>query len=209
MNVFFYILVFAGSFLVDVIPFIGPPAWTVMVFLQLKYDLNIWTVLVFGVVGSALGRYMYSIYIKRFSTKYLKEQKAEDMLFIGSRLAEKKWKVLLFVLVYTLIPVPTTPLFTASGIAGVRPLYIMPAFFTGKFASDALMIVTGNYVVKNLSVISSGLLSWHSLIGTGVGLLLICLFFFIDWRTLLTDKKIKLNFRIWKSRSLIKMRQLR
>jgi membrane protein YqaA with SNARE-associated domain len=198
MNIIFYIFVFAGSFLVDIIPFVGPPAWTVMVFLQLKYNLNIWTVLLIGVAGSALGRYVYSVYIKRLSDKYLKEQKNADLLFIGSRLARKRWNVQLFVLLYTLMPVPTTPLFTASGVAGIRPLHIMPAFFTGKFASDALMISTGNYVMKNLSSISHGLLNWHTLLGTGVGLLLIGLFFFIDWGKLLIEKKLSLSFRIWK-----------
>ena len=198
MNVIFYIWVFVGSFLVDIIPFVGPPAWTVMVILQLKYDLNIWTVLLVGVAGSALGRYVYSVYIKRLSGKFLREQKNADLLFIGSRLARKRWKVQLFVLLYTLMPVPTTPLFTASGVAGIRPLHIMPAFFTGKFASDALMISTGNYVVKNLSAISSGLLSWRTLLGTGAGLLLVCLFFFIDWEKLLVEKRLHLSFRIWR-----------
>ena len=198
MALFFYILVFAGSFLVDVIPFIGPPSWTVMVFLQVKFGLNIWLVLLLGVTGSALGRYSYSIYIRHLSNRLIRQEKTEDLLFIGSRLASKGWKVQLFVLLYTLIPVPTTPLFTASGVASVRPLHIMPAFFTGKFVSDALMISTGNYVAANFSAFTHGLYSWQSLLGTSAGILLILLFFFINWQKLLVEKKFKLHFRIWK-----------
>lgn len=198
MTVLIYILVFAGSFLVDLIPFVGPPAWTVMAFLQINYHLNIWLVLLPGVTGSALGRYLYSVYIRRLSDRYIKEQKNADLQFIGSRLASNGWKVQLFVLLYTLIPVPTTPLFTASGVAQIRPLHIMPAFFTGKFVSDALMISTGNFVVQNIASVSQGILSWHGLLGTAVGLLLIGLFFFLDWKKLMMEKKLGFSFRIWK-----------
>src|SRR5438105_1211943 len=59
----FYLLVFVASLIVDIIPFIGPPAWTVMVFLQLKFHLNIWWVLLAGVSGSTIGRYILTLYI--------------------------------------------------------------------------------------------------------------------------------------------------
>lgn len=198
MEVLIYILVFIASFLVDVIPFVGPPAWTVMVFFQIKFDLNTWVVLLFGVSGSALGRYLYSVYIKFLSNRFIKEEKNADLHFLGSKLSGTGWKVQVFVLVYTLIPVPTTPLFTASGVARIRPLHIMPVFFIGKFISDAVMVLTGDYVATNISSILRGLLTWQSLIGTAVGLLIISMFFFIDWRYLLLEKKLKIRFHIWK-----------
>ena len=198
MTLFYYILVFIASFLVDVIPFIGPPAWTVMIFLQLKFGLNSWMVLLIGVTGSAIGRYSYSVYVHHLSKKYITEQKNADMAFIGNRLASRGWKVHLFVLIYTLIPIPSTPLFTASGVAKISPLHIMPAFFTGKFISDAAMIFTGNYVAENIDSIAKGMISWQSITGTALGLVLISLFFFINWQKLLVEKKLRLSFNIWK-----------
>jgi hypothetical protein len=70
-----YALVFLGSFLVDLIPVMGPPAWIVMVFLQVRFDLNVWAVLLIGVPGSALGRYCMSVYIPKISDKILKARK--------------------------------------------------------------------------------------------------------------------------------------
>ena len=64
-----YCLVFVASLLVDSIPFVGPPAWTVMVFFQMRYGLDIWTVLAIGVPGSAVGRYIYSLYVPFLSHK--------------------------------------------------------------------------------------------------------------------------------------------
>jgi hypothetical protein len=198
VSILIYFLVFLASFLVDVIPFIGPPAWTVMVFFQIRFQLNIWMVLFFGVTGSAIGRYCYSVYVKWLSNRFIKEEKNHDLGFLGERLSKNGWKVQLFVLIYTLIPVPTTPLFTATGVAGIRPLHIMPAFFVGKFISDAAMVLTGNYVARNITSIAHGFFSWQSLIGTVLGLFVISMFFFIDWHKMLLERKLKLSFHIWK-----------
>ncbi len=198
MNILIYFLVFIGSLIVDIVPFIGPPAWTVMVFFQVRFRLNVWLVLIIGVPGSAIGRYLYSSYIHRLSDRFIKPQKNEDLVFIGRKLEKRGWRVQLFVLLYTLMPLPSTPLFTAAGIARIKTIYIIPAFFVGKFISDAIMVITGDYIAHNVASIIHGLLSWKSLVGTILGSLVICLFLFTNWRKLLEEKKISLSFNIWK-----------
>lgn len=198
MNILIYILVFLASLLVDIVPFIGPPAWMVMVFFQMRFGLNIWIVLVVGVTGSAIGRYLYSVYIYLLSRHFIKPQKNEDLQFIGGKLASKGWRVQLFVFLYTLIPLPSTPLFTAAGCARIKTIYLIPAFFAGKFISDSIMVLAGDYVAHNIDSIVNGLLSWKAIAGTVLGLILICIFLFTNWRKLLQEKKFTLNFNIWK-----------
>lgn len=193
-----YFLVFIAALLVDVIPFVGPPAWTVMVFFQMRYNLDIWTVLAFGVPGSAVGRYLYSRYVPYLSHKFIKHEKNEDVRFIGSRLNHNKWKTRAFVVLYTLMPLPSTPLFTAAGMARVNAINIIPSFLIGKYISDAIMVFAGDYFAKNAGSIVSGMLSWKTISGTLLGLALILTFLFIDWRTLLMEKKLRLHFNIWK-----------
>jgi membrane protein YqaA with SNARE-associated domain len=193
-----YLLVFLLSFLVDLIPFIGPPAWTVMVYCQIKYDLDVWIVLIVGVVGSTLGRYLLALYMPYISAKMLSRKKDEDLQFLGRKLSGRKWQVQFFVLLYTLIPVPTTPLFTALGMARINPLSIVPAFMVGKFASDAIMVHAGKFAAENMEKLIHGLLSWKTILGTVFGLILLALFLFIDWRTLLEHKKLRFSFSIWK-----------
>src|SRR6185503_19553714 len=89
------------------IPVSGPPAWTVMVFFLVKFDLNPWGVLLAGVPGSAVGRYMMSLYVSKVSGKLLKPRKNEDLEFLGKKLGQKRWRSWLFVLIYTLMPLPT------------------------------------------------------------------------------------------------------
>lgn len=193
-----YLLVFVASILVDLLPFIGPPAWTVMVLLQVHYGLNIWWVLVAGVIGSTLGRYTLSKYMPWLSDRYIKADKNADLKFIGDKLSRKSWQIQLFVLVYTLTPMSSTPIFTAAGMARIPSIRIIPAFFVGKFVSDMVMVMAGDYVVQNSRSIFEGLLTWQSILTILPGLLIIAGPLFIDWRVLLEEKKFRLNFHIWK-----------
>ena len=194
----YYLSVFAAAFLVDLLPFFGPPAWTVMVFFQMKFELNIWLVLIFGVFGSALGRYVLFLYIPYLSERYIKVEKNEDLHFIGNKLAEKGWKIQAFVFLYTLMPLPTTTLFSAAGIAKIKAIYIVPTFLVGKFLSDLLMVFTGDYVDNNTASFLKGFLTWKSLSGIALGIFILCMLLFIDWRKLLIEKKFTLNFHILK-----------
>jgi membrane protein YqaA with SNARE-associated domain len=183
---------------VDIIPFVGPPAWTVMVFFQLQYQLDVWGVLIAGVIGSTIGRLLMTLYIPFFSEKFINKRKDGDLKYLGEKLSGNKFKVLLFVFIYTLIPVPTTPLFTAIGMARLKPYNIIIPFFIGKFISDALMVYAGKFAVKNTENLLHGFLSWKTITGTFLSICLILIFLFIDWTTFIKDKRIILRFHIWK-----------
>ena len=58
-----YGLVFIASILVDCIPVFAPPAWTLMILIMLKFDLNPWVVAVFGTAGTVCGRLIFVTYI--------------------------------------------------------------------------------------------------------------------------------------------------
>lgn len=195
---FTYALVFFASLLVDLVPFFGPPAWMVMVFFQIKYDLNIWWVLFSGVLGSALGRYLLALYMPYLGSKVLNEHKDEDMKFLGAKMDNNFWKTQAFVIFYTLLPVPSTPLFTVVGLSKMNPLRVIIAFFTGKFLSDALMVYAGKFAAENIDSLINGLLSWRTISGVVLGIILVFIILFIDWRTLLQKKKFRLSFNIWK-----------
>ena len=164
----------------------------------MRYGLNIWFVLVAGVIGSTLGRYALSRYMPWLSDRYIKVEKNNDLKFIGQKLSTKGWQVQLFVLVYTLTPMSSTPLFTAAGMARMKPMQIIPAFFVGKFISDTVMVMAGDYVAQNSKTIFKGLLSWQNFLTIFPAILIICIPLFIDWRLLFEKKKFRLNFHIWK-----------
>lgn len=193
-----YILVFICSMAVDIMPFPLPPAFTVMIFLQLFFKLNTWAVILIGVAGSVVGRYILTLYIPKISGKIFNPSKNEDVRYLGNKLKEKGWKSHLVILLYSLLPLPTTPLFIAGGMANMKPHYIIPGFFVGKLISDSIAVFMGKYAEENTQDLLEGMVNWQSITGLIVGVLLLCLLLFIDWRTLFQKKKIKLRFQIWK-----------
>ena len=193
-----YLLVFIGAFLFDVVPFPFPPAFTIMIFLQIMFDLNIWWVIVVGVAGSILGRYILTLYIPFLAGKIFKRTKNEDVEFLGKKMKEKGWKSQMVIIAYSLLPLPTTPLFLAGGMAKLKPLYIIPAFFIGKFISDTVTVHLGKYASEHTKSILEQASSWKSITSLAAGLLLICALLFIDWRSLIQKKKFQIKFKIWK-----------
>src|ERR1017187_10043685 len=96
-----YVWVFIGSMLVDIIPRPLPPAFTIMIFLQIKFHLHIGVVIVCGVAGSILGRYILTLYIPKLSGRLFKRAKNEDIQFLGKKLKQKGWKSQLSILAYS------------------------------------------------------------------------------------------------------------
>jgi uncharacterized membrane protein YdjX (TVP38/TMEM64 family) len=193
-----YVLVFVGAFIFDVVPIPFPPAFSIMVFLQIMFGLNIWWVVVLGVAGSILGRYVLTLYIPLLADKIFKPQKNKEVQFLGEKMQEKGWKSQLLILTYSLLPLPTTPLFLAGGMARLKPIQMIPAFFVGKFISDAVAVHLGNFAAKNVQELINASLSWKSISSLILGILLIAALLFIDWFALLEKKKFVLNFKIWK-----------
>ena len=193
-----YLLVFLGAFLFDVVPFPFPPAFTIMLALQLTFHLDIWLVIPLGVIGSVLGRYVLTLYIPFIAKRFFTVSKNEDVQFLGNKMKEHKWKGQAVVLAYSLLPLPTTPLFLGAGMAGISALYIIPAFFIGKFTSDTIALHIGRYASENVDSILRGSLSWKSITSAGIFVVLLFSLLFIDWRALIQRKKFILKFSIWK-----------
>lgn len=194
-----YLLVFLGSVLVDIVPIPLPPAFTIMILLQIIFDLDIWVTLVFGVAGSILGRYILASYIPKISGRIFKPAKNEDIQFLGAKM-NNGWKGQLGILAYSLMPLPTTPLFIAAGIAKIKPWFIIAPFIIGKVISDAIALISGKYATDNAKEIANGFITWKSVSAMALGLFFLFVLLFLDWRTLLLKKKLIFKFDIWKTR---------
>jgi len=193
-----YGVVFLAALAVDIIPLLAPPAWTIAVFLLVRFHLNPLIVLLLCASGSTLGRYLMSLYIPRFANLFIKRRKTDELEFLGKKLSQSLWQSWLFVLIYAVTPLSTTALFMAAGVAKVKPSHMLPPFFCGKFLSDAIMIFTGLYAANNFKNIVNGIYSPKAIVMLALGLVVIAWFLFLDWRALLQQKKFKFNFKIWK-----------
>ena len=193
-----YFATFLASLASDSLPIIGPPVWTIMVFMQLKFDLNPWLVVLVGVPGSVLGRYGLSLYSTKFLRKFITRTKANEIEFVGRKLNGSLWKTWPFVLVYSLLPLSTTALFFASGLARIKPIQVLPPFFVGKFISDAVMLFSSSFAIQQVNQPGFNLLSAKSLTVILSSVVVIAAFLFLDWRRLLERKQLRLDFHVWR-----------
>src|SRR5664280_2828929 len=193
-----YGVVFLAALAVDIIPLLAPPAWTIAVFLLVKFRLNPFIVLLLCASGSTLGRYLTSLYMPRFAGLFIKRHKTDELEFLGKKLSQSLWQSWLFVFIYSVTPLSTTALFTAAGVGKVKPSHTVPPFFCGKFLSDAVMIFTGLYAAANFEDLVHGSFSPKAIVMLVIGFVVIGGFLFLDWRALLQRKKFRINFRIWK-----------
>ncbi|SHG38908.1 membrane protein DedA, SNARE-associated domain [Flavobacterium segetis] len=191
-----YLLVFLGALLFDIVPFPFAPAFTIMVFFQILFDLNVWSVIIIGVAGSVLGRYILLLYAPLMAVKYLKQSRNEDIKFLGDKMNENKWKGILVVLAYSLLPLPTTPLFLGAGISKIKPLYIIAPFLIGKFTSDSIALHLGKFASDNQQNIIDNIFSWQSIASFILGFVMLFCLFFINWRALIQTKKLAFDFKI-------------
>jgi membrane protein YqaA with SNARE-associated domain len=193
-----YLIVFMGAMLMDITPLPLPPAFTVMIIFQVVFGLPVWPVIVVGVAGSIIGRAVLSMYIPSVSHRIFNDKENEDIRFLGNKLKSNGWRSQAFILFYTLMPLPSTPLFIAGGMARMRVAQIIPAFCIGKVTSDTIAVMAGKYAAANTRAMLNGLLSMKSFIGLGIGILFISALLFIDWRSLLQEKKLHVRFNIWR-----------
>src|SRR4051812_2813981 len=140
-----YLLVFLAALVVDTIPVFAPPAWTVLVLLLLVFHLNPWLVVIIGVTGSTLGRYLLSLYIPKVSSALVNRRENENLRYVGRKLSQAPMPAMTFIFLYTLTPLSTTALFTAAGMASVNRWRILPPFFCGRLITDGAIVYTGKY----------------------------------------------------------------
>ncbi len=193
-----YLLVFLGALLFDIAPFPFLPAFTIMLFLQIVFQLDVWLVIMTGLLGSVLGRYILLLYAPLIANKYIKASKNKDIEFLGEKMKENIWKGQMVILAYSLLPLPTTPLFLGAGISKLDAKYIIPWFLLGKFVSDSVLLHAGKFASENTQSIIDNALSWESIASLFLSLLMLFGLFFINWRALIQKKQFVLNFKIWK-----------
>jgi membrane protein YqaA with SNARE-associated domain len=199
MTALAYLLVCVSSFLVDCIPIFAPPAWMVMLLIMIKFELNPWIVVTVGTAGTVSGRMFYTTYIVPWvGRRALGNSKQEDLEFVGRKLSGQFWPVFLFVFVYALLPLSTTALFTVAGLAKVKKTFVIPPFFLGNLIGDGFLLVSGRYVINNIGDLYKGSLEPKNLLLMAIGLAVMLVVLFLDWRELLENKQLHFKLAFWR-----------
>jgi membrane protein YqaA with SNARE-associated domain len=193
-----YLASFGAALLVDTIPVFAPPAWTILAFIIVKWKPNPWGVIMAGALGSVIGRYILTLYMPHVTATIFRPWENDNIAFLGKKMGRRFWRANTFVMLYAISPLSTTALFTAAGMAQVNPWNVLPGFAVGKFLGDAWVLFAAKVTADEAFELMQGRVSWQTAVTAAAGLFLISGVLFIDWRQLLGQKKLRLNFQIWK-----------
>ena len=193
-----YPLVFLATVTADFVPIVFPSAWIVMAFLVMKFHLPLLPVLIAGVCGSTLARYLQSVVMPKIAGNYLKRAKQDDLELLGKKLIQKGRHRWFFIFLYTLTPLPGTVLFAAAGIAKMKPSRILAPYYCGRFIGCAILILAVEFAVRDIRAFRHGTVTSVGILTAIVGLLVLFAVLFIDWRALLERNKFRFRFKIWK-----------
>ena len=170
-----------------------------MMFIMSKFELNPYATAAIGTAGTVCGRLIYVTYIVPWvGKKTISNDKEKDLEYLGEKLGKKGTATLIFVFIYSVLPLSTTVLFTAAGLAKVKRRYVVPGFFLGNLIGDGAILVSGHYVIHHWQDFYKDSLNTKSLLIMGAGLFVVLMFLFIDWRQLLQHKNIKFKLKFWK-----------
>jgi len=193
-----YLASFGAALLVDTIPVFAPPAGTILAFIIVKWKPNPWGVIMAGALGSVIGRYILTLYMPHVTARIFRPRENDNIAFLGKKMGRRFWRANTFVMLYAISPLSTTALFTAAGMAQVNPWNVLPGFAIGKFLGDAWVLFAAKVTADEATELMQGRVSWQTAVTAAAGLFLISGVLFIDWRQLLGQKKLRLNFQIWK-----------
>ncbi len=179
--------------LVNVIPAFAPPTWAVLVYFLVRHDLWLPGVVLAGVTAATLGRYFLSLYIHAISRRILTDRQTESIRYLTGRLGKSRMLNFLFVFLYSLTPLSTSALFIAVGIARIHIQVVLAGFFCGRLISYTILSLSAEALAHKVSDFALEGFSWEGAVTALAALFILLLFTFLDWRSLLEDRRIRWN----------------
>lgn len=193
-----YAILFLAILISNLIPVFVPPTWTIIVFAVNYDDLSIPLVILIAVVSATLGRLFLMQYIEWFSHKVFNRWEEDNLKFLGEKVGKGPKKDFLFFFLYSITPLPTNELFLAASLAKMPRFPIILGFFCGRSISYSILAYSSVYVLKDFEGLFSGNITVENVTTALVSLLTLFALIFLDWRALLSQKKLRLNFNIWR-----------
>lgn len=188
-----YLFSFLLALFFNTIPFLAPGTGLIVGFMYIKYDLNLFILILFILAGSTLGRYFLAKLSGKFALKFLHPERNDNLSYFKDKLHQSSFKVFIFSFVYCALPTPSNLLFLAVGATNARLKPLLLGFTLGRAINYFYAAILYKFVYDSLEqIINKGLTSWDNLLVQLLTFILFVLFLLIDWRELFENKRLKL-----------------
>lgn len=176
-----YLAAFAIIFGLNLLPVFSPPAWAVIAFIALNFELAPAPLVPIAAVAATGGRVVLALG-SRSARGWLSERRlaslaaAHDVL---ARSPKRLWGTIAF---FFISPVPSSPLFIAAGVLNLPIRNLSIAFFCGRLITYTLYLSGAEMVKESAGDVLLGALK--SPLGIALQLTMVLLLgalFAVDW----------------------------
>lgn len=190
------LLLFLLVFLLNVIPAFAPPTWVVFSFLGFRFPDHMGIAFaVVGALAATLGRFTLAkgshLIVRRH---FLSEEARQNVDAIKEQLGHRKKLTVGLLLFYAFTPLPSNYIFIAYGLTTMELRLITIPFFIGRSVSYSFWIFTASTVARRITLENTETLAYLSAYFIASQILLLFMvyaFTRIDWRFLVTVKKLR------------------
>jgi hypothetical protein len=178
-----HLLIAAGAaFGVNLLPALGPPTWTVLVYFRLRYgDIPAPLLVVAGALAAAAGRSLLALAFRPLA-RWLPKKRTENLEVLGRALGQSRGGLLSSFVFFAIAPVPSAQLFEAVGLARVRLAPIVGAFFVGRLVSYSLYVGLAGAAHKPLAnIFRDGFTSPQAIATQVLAVAVLIAILLIDW----------------------------
>jgi membrane protein YqaA with SNARE-associated domain len=125
---------------INLLPAFGPPTWAVLVFFRFRYgDIPVVGLVIGGALAAVAGRFLLARAFRAFGRK-LPRERTESLEVLGRLLGQSRAGIFSSFIFFAVAPVPSAQMFEAAGIAQIRLMPLLGAFFVGRLVSYSFYV---------------------------------------------------------------------
>tara|TARA_A100001391_G_scaffold142054_1_gene99860 strand:+ start:28631 stop:29245 length:615 start_codon:yes stop_codon:yes gene_type:complete len=146
-----YALLFLVVFGINLLPAFGPPTWSVILLFGLRSQLPLPALVVIAALASSSGRYVLAHLFRLFASR-LSERTKSNLAAARAAFERKRHSGLMAIVFFAVSPLPSAQMFGAIGLAGVRLVPFVGAFFLGRLVSYSFYAGSAQLVAEHTSL---------------------------------------------------------
>lgn len=195
-----FILVFSIVYILNLVPAFAPPTWMVFSFIGFWHptgDLELLALA--GALAATLGRVTLAKLSRLIiRQKFMSQRSRENIDAIREHLERRKKLTSGVFLFYAFSPLPSNYLFIAYGLTAMELTLVAIPFLIGRSVSYSFWMFSSSAISRRIAFDTTEALPYLSayfIVSQILLLSLVYLFTRIDWRTLFSERKVKLLAR--------------
>lgn len=179
---FHLLLVVAVVAGINVLPALGPPTWTVLVFFRFRYpELPAALLVVAGAAAATTGRIVLALAFRRVG-RWLPEARRTSLETLGRTVVASRKGMIASLGLFALSPIPSNQLFEAVGLARAPLRPFVGAFLAGRLASYSIYLAVASAAQDSIRrVLRAGLFSPQAIALEAFSISLLVAAILIDW----------------------------